>query len=224
MNSLDTVVFTRTLKPDQDNVLVLSPHTDDGELGAGGTIARFLGEGRNVSYIAFSGCETSVPKGMPRDTLRKECMRSTVALGLQPGKTTILNYEVRKFPENRQAILDDLINIKNRYQPSLVLVPSSHDMHQDHGTIYWEALRAFKKEASIWGYEHPWNNLDFATHIFVRLSEEHVTKKIKALHEYESQYDKGYMDEKNLRALLCTRGSQLDLPYAEAFELVRSIY
>ena len=44
-----------------NRVLVLSPHTDDGELGAGGTIARFLDEGKDVYYIAFSGCETSVP-------------------------------------------------------------------------------------------------------------------------------------------------------------------
>ena len=224
MNSRDTVVPTSTFEPSENNVLVLSPHTDDGELGAGGTIARFLDEGRNVNYIAFSGCETSVPEGMPKDTLRKECKRSTVALGLQPGKTTILNYEVRRFPENRQKILDDLIRIKNEYQPGLVLVPSSQDMHQDHGTIYWEALRAFKKEASIWGYEHPWNNLTFTTDIFVKLSEKHVKRKIGALKEYLSQTDKGYMDERNLRALLCTRGAQLDLPYAEAFELVRLIY
>lgn len=71
MNSRDTVVPTSTFEPSENNVLVLSPHTDDGELGAGGTIARFLDEGRNVNYIAFSGCETSVPEGMPKDTLEK---------------------------------------------------------------------------------------------------------------------------------------------------------
>ena len=218
------MVSGRALELDDKSVVVFSPHTDDGELGAGGTIARFIDEGRNVKYVAFSGCETSVPQGMAKDTLRKECVRSTVALGLPPGNVTILNYEVRKFPEHRQEILDDLINLKNKYRPGLVLIPSSHDMHQDHATIYWEALRAFKKEVSIWGYEHPWNNLTFTTHIFVRLSEELVGKKIRALKEYASQTDKGYMDERNLRALLSTHGAQLDLPYAEAFELVRLIY
>lgn len=205
MNSENGMLFGKTLESGTNSVLILSPHTDDGELGAGGTIARFIDEGRTVNYIAFSGCETSVPVGMPKDTLRKECVRSVASLGLPPGQITILNYEVRKFPENRQEILDNLIALKKKYQPGLVLVPSSHDMHQDHTTIYWETLRAFKKEASIWGYEHPWNNLTFTTHIFVKLNEAYVRKKIDALKEYKSQYDKGYMDEMNLRALLRTR-------------------
>ena len=205
-------------------VLVLSPHTDDGEIGAGGTIARFVDEGKEVYYIAFSSCESSLSSGLPRDTLRRECLQSGKTMGISPERMLILDYEVRTFPEHRQEILDDLIKLKPQYKPDLVLVPSSHDMHQDHGVIYWEALRAFKKEASIWGYEHPWNNLTFTTDIFVRLKLEHVEKKLRVLREYKSQVDRGYMDEERIRALICTRGSQLDVPYAEAFELVRQLY
>lgn len=36
----------------QANVLVLAPHMDDGEMGCGGTIARFVEEGRKVHYVA----------------------------------------------------------------------------------------------------------------------------------------------------------------------------
>lgn len=205
-------------------VMFLSPHTDDAELGAGGTIARFIEEGKDLIYIAFSGCETSVPNGMPKDTLRKECLQSITTLGLLPAQLIILNYEVRTFPEHRQEILDDLIKFKQQYQPDLLLLPSSQDMHQDHSTLFWEALRAFKKEASIWGYEHPWNNLTFTTDVFVKLKPEHLERKIKALQEYKSQHDKSYMKEKNLRSLACSRGAQLDIEYAETFELVRKIY
>ena len=170
-------------------VLVLSPHTDDGELGAGGTICKFLDEGRDVYYVAFSGCEASVPRGLPKNTLRKECKRSTKALGLQPEKVLIKDYQVRTLPEHRQEILDELIKLKGELKPEIVLVPSSHDMHQDHAVIYWEALRAFKKEASIWGYEHPWNNLSFSTDIFVVLDLKHIERKLRALKEYKSQED-----------------------------------
>lgn len=207
-----------------DRILIISPHTDDGELGAGATIARFLDEGKDISYVAFSGCEISVPLGLPSDSLRKECRRSTAILGLKSEKVTILDFEVRMFPKQRQEILEKLLKIKQDFKPTLVLTPSSHDMHQDHGVIYWETLRAFKKESSIWGYEHPWNNLSFTTDIFVKLNSEQVSKKVKALKEYKSQSEKGYMREKNIRALIRTHGSQLDVPYAEAFELVRSIY
>ena len=205
-------------------VLVLSPHTDDAELGAGGTIARFVDEGKEVYYIVFSICETSVPEGLPKDTLKKECLNSLKIFGILPERIHMLNYQVRTFPKHRQKILDDLIEFKNHIVPDLVLIPSSQDMHQDHGVIYWEALRAFKKDSSIWGYEHPWNNLTFTTDIFVSLNTEHLETKIRALKEYRSQQNRGYMDERNIRSLAITRGAQLDLPWAEAFELVRLIY
>ena len=145
-------------------------------------------------------------------------------MGLPPERVTILDYKVRTFPEYRQEILEDLVRLNPQYKPDLVLTPSSHDIHQDHKVIYWETLRAFKKESSIWGYEHPWNNLEFTTDIIVRLKQEHVENKLMVLKAYKSQVDKGYMDETRLRGLICTRGAQLDVAYAEAFELIRQIY
>ena len=52
------------------NVIVLAPHTDDGEFGCGGTIAKLIGEGKNVYYVAFSTAEDSVPKHLPKDILK----------------------------------------------------------------------------------------------------------------------------------------------------------
>ena len=46
-------------------ILVLAPHTDDGELGCGAAIARFVEQGAEVHYVAFSTAKESVPKGMP---------------------------------------------------------------------------------------------------------------------------------------------------------------
>jgi len=206
-----------------NTILVLSPHTDDGELGAGGTISKFVDEGKDVYYVAFSACEDSLPKGFPSDTLRRECKRATKALGLLPDNITILDYQVRTFPEHRQEILETLVKFRKEIKPDLVIVPSSYDIHQDHSTIYWEALRTFKNEASIWGYEHPWNNLSFSIDVFVSLEPKNIGSKIKAIKEYKSQNGKAYMKEKNILALSSIRGSQLNKPYAEAFELIRLI-
>jgi len=206
-----------------NKVLVLSPHTDDGELGAGGTIVKFLEEGKEVYYVAFSSCEDSLPPGLAKNTLRKECSSSTKTLGIQPQNVVILDYQVRTFPQYRQEILEQIIQLKEKYKPDLIFVPSSHDVHQDHGVIYLEAIRAFKKEASIWGYEHPWNNLKFDTDIIVVLEKRHLEKKLSSLKKYNSQMGKSYMDKKNVLALNCVRGSQIDEAYAEAFELIRLI-
>ena len=46
-------------------ILIISPHTDDGELGCGGSIAKFIEEGNDVQYVALSCCEKSVPRNIP---------------------------------------------------------------------------------------------------------------------------------------------------------------
>ena len=38
----------------RERVVVFAPHTDDGEIGCGGTMAKFLEEDREVFYVAFS--------------------------------------------------------------------------------------------------------------------------------------------------------------------------
>lgn len=204
-----------------DKVLVLSPHPDDAELGAGGTIARFVREGKEIYYVAFSACEISIPSGFPQDTLKVEYKKAVEILGIPVENTLLLGYEVRSFPLHRQEILEEMVKLNEKIKPELVLVPSSNDLHQDHQTIHGEALRAFKKTSSIWGYEHPWNNLTFTTDIFVKLEQEQVEKKINALKQYQSQDFKVYLDERYIRALAYTRGAQIDFAYAEAFELIR---
>ncbi len=205
-------------------VLVISPHTDDAELGAGGTIARLVDEGKEIQMLAFSGCEDSVPEGLPKDVLKKECRNSAEVMGIPPNNVTLLDYGVRTFDVHRQSILDYLVKLKNNFKPDLIIAPSSHDMHQDHATIYWETLRAFKKDSTIWGYEQPWNNLTFTTHIFVKLNMGHLERKIRALNEYKSQNFRSYMNEWCIRSIVYARGAQLDVPCAEAFELVRAMY
>jgi len=165
-----------------------------------------------------------VPNGFPKDILKTECLNSTKVMGVSTEKVFMLNYRVRMFSSHRQEILEDLIKFRQQIKPDLVLAPSSNDMHQDHSVIYLEALRAFRKGASVWGYEHPWNNLTFTTDIFVRLGEGHIQKKIEALKEYKSQGHRSYMEGSFIRSLACIRGAQLDIPYAETFELKRMLY
>lgn len=50
-------------------ILIVSPHTDDGELGCGGAIAKYIEEGYQVEYVALSCCEKSVPPEYPPDIL-----------------------------------------------------------------------------------------------------------------------------------------------------------
>ena len=203
-------------------VYVLAPHTDDGELGAGGTISKLIEMGADVYYFAFSTAETSVPKGFPKDILKIEVVNATTKLGIKKENVIIYNYEVRKLNYARQEILEDLIKHRNDLKPDLVLMPSLNDIHQDHSTIAQEALRAFKN-TTILGYELIWNNLHFDTTSFVKLDKNHIQAKSDALKEYKSQGIRDYMSEEFIFSLAKTRGVQIGTQYAESFEVIRLV-
>jgi len=201
-------------------VYVLAPHTDDGELGAGGTISKLIENGADVYYFAFSTAETSVPEGFPKDILKTEVINATEKLGIKKENVIIYEYEVRKLNYVRQAILEDLIKHRKRLFPDLVLMPSLNDIHQDHSTIAQEGLRAFKN-TTILGYELIWNNLTFNTTSFVKLDKKDVQAKCNALQEYKSQGLRDYMGEEFIYALAKARGVQIGCEYAESFEVIR---
>ncbi len=203
-------------------VLVLAPHTDDGEIGCGGTIARLAEEGSDVYYLALSAAEESVPEGFPPDTLRKEVAAATAVLGVGPDRLMVERFKVRKFPEHRQDVLEHLWRLNRDIEPDLVLAPSATDIHQDHQVVANEALRAFKR-TTLLGYEMPWNNVVFSTRMFVALEDRHVEKKVGALECYKTQSQRTYLDAEFIRSLARTRGTQIQLPWAEAFEVLRWI-
>lgn len=209
-------------KSSKQTILVLAPHTDDGELGCGGSITKFIEQGHDVYYAAFSACEISVPSHLPSDILIKEVKNATKVLGIKPENLILYNYEVRTFSYHRQLILQDMIDLKNKINPDLVMVPSLTDLHQDHGTVSQEALRAFKT-TSILSYELPWNNISFNTTCFILLEDSHVVKKVEALAQYDSQKHRPYANEEFIRGLARTRGVQISERYAEVFEVVRWI-
>jgi LmbE family N-acetylglucosaminyl deacetylase len=201
-------------------VLVLAPHTDDGEFGCGGTVAKFTRLGSRVIYAAFSAAEQSVLPHLPRDILRTEVKQATSALGIAKEDCLVFDFEVRRFPEMRQRILDRLIELERTFKPDMVFLPSVNDTHQDHQTIAHEGFRAFKRTTML-GYEVPWNNLDFRTSCFVEISDQDLEHKMAALAKYESQRHRTYADTHFIRSLASTRGVQIGKRYAETFEVVR---
>jgi len=203
-------------------ILVLAPHTDDGEFGCGASIARFIREGHEVFYAAFSVCEQSVPYGLSRDVLETELKAAMDVLRVPADRVFTFRYAVRHFPTHRQEILENMIKLKSAINPELVFLPSSNDIHQDHSTISEEGTRAFKM-TSILGYEIPWNNLTFQTTSFIFVEDRDIDRKVEALMCYKSQTFRHYASEEFLRGLARARGTQIGARYAEAFQVIRWI-
>ncbi|MBW2037752.1 MAG: PIG-L family deacetylase [Deltaproteobacteria bacterium] len=203
--------------------IVFAPHTDDGEIGCGGTIVKLIEQGWQVYYAAFSIARTSaVENGLPDNILEIEVKAATKVLGICRENLLIYDYPVRRFPEFRQDILEEMIKLRRNIDPDLVFVPSSNDIHQDHQVVASEGLRAFKRH-SILGYEEPWNNIVFESRCFIPLEKRHVERKIEALKRYESQRHRNYLTEAAIWGIAEVRGTQLEGGYAEAFEVLRWI-
>jgi LmbE family N-acetylglucosaminyl deacetylase len=192
------------------NVLVLSPHTDDAEIGAGGTIHKLLQEEAFVQVIAFSYCDNN--------HLIEEFNNSMTKLGVS--HYTVLDYPRRQLDYHRIQILDYLYKLRTTGKYDLVITPSSSDVHQDHNTIYNETVRAFRKHATIWGYVLDWNIVQqHPITNYVILNQDDVDAKLRALSCYKSLN----MDSRLpiLQAFMATHGYIILEKYAEAFEVVR---
>lgn len=201
-------------------ILALAPHADDVVLGAGGTVAKWLEEDKEIFHVCFSICEKSVPKGLPKDILERESKEAATVLGIASKNLYIYKFEVRTFPQFRQDILEIMIDLREKLKPELVLMPSLKDVHQDHQTIAAEGTRAFKN-ISILGYEQPWNAMSFASQLLVTLRKKHLDKKAQATSCYHSQKHRRYTNKEFLYGWARTRGGQINCDYAEAFEVVR---
>ena len=203
-------------------VLVLAPHTDDAELGCGGTIARLLREGSDVFVAAFSTAEGSLPPGAAPTRLRDEFLCSMQVLGIPPDKTFVFGYPVRRLSYHRQELLEELVKLRNQVNPNMVFLPSASDLHQDHQILNAEGLRCFK-DMTVWGYELPWNNIGFPAQAFVTLEPCDLHAKWEALQAYKSQFELGrpYFSREFIEGLARVRGVQVKAPYAEAFEVMR---
>lgn len=110
------------------DLLVLAAHPDDAELGAGGTIASHVAQGKRVGVIDFTRGELGT-RGTPEDR-DQEAANSASILGLSLREN--LGFADGFFQNNREHQLA-LIQLIRRYQPEIVLANALSDRHIDHG-------------------------------------------------------------------------------------------
>ena len=199
--------------------LVLGAHTDD-EFACAGTIARLIESGAEVHLATFSSAEESVPDGFDRDVLKREIRAAIAVLGIAEERFRLHGLPVRHFPEHRQEVLERLVALRAEIEPDLVLLPALTDIHQDHGTVAREGLRAFK-HATILGYEMPMNDLRFEASCYVTLEARHLDLKLRHAAAYASQGHRSYLQPEAIRSLAAVRGLQIGADAAEAFQVVR---
>ena len=198
--------------------LVLAPHTDDGELGMGGTIHRMVSEGSVVYEVAFSTAHDVKVHGGRNVELEEEIKKASATTGVS--ELQIHDFKTREFGVSRQDILQLMIYYRDKLKPDAVFIPSTTDVHQDHIVIREEGIRCFK-HSSIFGYNLGWNQIDVKNDMFIRISKENAEAKLEALGHYKTQEHRPYMQKEYQYGLLRFNGVHCNSKFAEAFEVIR---
>ncbi|HQN44550.1 MAG TPA: PIG-L family deacetylase, partial [Anaerolineaceae bacterium] len=120
-------------------VCFIGAHPDDIEIGAGALIAQIASK-TELLCVTLSDNQ----KNPALKNLVEEHYRSMDVLGVQREKVVLGQFETRRFPHARQEILEYLIDLNRQFRPDIVFVHTKADIHQDHGTVTEEALRAFR--------------------------------------------------------------------------------
>jgi LmbE family N-acetylglucosaminyl deacetylase len=196
-------------------VLAIGAHPDDIELGCGGVIRSASANGKRVVAVFLTKGEKS---GDPQ-TRVLESKAALKILGIH--EVYFGDFPDTEIPSGSKGI-DFLENLYNYCKPETVLTHTVHDVHQDHRQVGWLSLSAFRNASRVLAYETPRATGEFRPTYFVDISR-YVKDKWDALQCHITQKSKRYLAYESMVNLSSFRGSQANLPAAEAFEVLRYI-
>lgn len=199
------------------SLLFLGAHPDDIELGCGALIAEVAGKANLHCYTFSDNQQNSELKN-----LVSEYAASMRTLGLNQGQFELGTFQTRRFPESRQEVLEQMLALRKLYQPQIVFVHTAKDVHQDHGTLTQEAMRAFRG-TTVLGYDVLRSSYGFFPDFLVQVSEKAVQTKLEALSQYKTYSDKYYFNSEILRATAIRHGALAERPLAEGFDIIRMV-
>jgi len=226
------------------DILAFGAHPDDVELGAGGTIARAIAQGKKVGIIDLTKGELGT-RGTA-ETRKTEAANASKILGLSAREN--LGFADGFFINDKKHQLE-IIKMLRKYQPDIVLCNAIEDRHIDHGkgsklvsdACFLSGLIKIKtkidgKGQKQWRPKHvyhyiQWKNLepDFVVDI-----SDFMDKKQEAVNAYQTQFfniksnepetpitSKTFIDSINYRAR--DLGRLVGVDYAEGFTVERYI-
>ncbi|HTT22825.1 MAG TPA: PIG-L deacetylase family protein [Candidatus Sulfotelmatobacter sp.] len=194
-------------------ILCLGSHSDDIEIGCGGTILQLLSRDRklDVVWVVFSS-----------DKNREREARNSAELFLDKAKRKeiiVKKFRDGFFPFDGPKIKEFFEGLK-RVSPDLILTHNRKDAHQDHRLIAELTWNTFR-DHWILEYEIPKYDGDVGQpSVFVPLESDVCQKKGEYLMEaFQSQHNKRWFEKETFLSLMRLRGMECNSPsgYAEAF-------
>ena len=202
-------------------LLCLGAHSDDIEIGCGGTILRIAAEvpGLVVRWIVFSGDEQ-------RGT---EARNSAAAIleHVSEKQIEVLGFRDGYFPSQSADIKDYFEAVKRDFDPSLILTHWQNDAHQDHRLLAELTFNTFRNHLVL-EYEIPKYDGDLGNpNFFVPLTRAQLQRKIDIIsHHFVSQRGRSWFVDETFVAMARLRGIGCNAPegVAEAFYVRKLVF
>ncbi len=195
-------------------ILCLGAHSDDLEIGCGGTILK-LAEGDtplDITWVVFSANEER----------RREANESANVFlsGAKKKEVQVKDFRDGFFPYIGGEIKEHFEALKTRVSPDLIFTHYRHDLHQDHRMISELTWNTFRNHL-ILEYEIPKYDGDMGSpNTFVELEESTSRSKIDTiLAFFQTQEHRHWFSKDLFLSILRLRGMECAAPsgYAEAF-------
>jgi LmbE family N-acetylglucosaminyl deacetylase len=192
-------------------ILCLGAHSDDIEIGCGGTLLHLLaGQRASVDWAVFSASGTRATEAR-RGAARflRGAVRSRVVLHA---------YRDGFFPAEWERIKESFETLRSEVEPDMVFTHFRDDRHQDHRVLADLTWNTFRNH-QILEYEIPkWDGDLGRPNIYVPLTTAEAKRKVRALMAvFASQRSKRWFTASTFEALLRLRGVECGAEWAEAF-------
>jgi LmbE family N-acetylglucosaminyl deacetylase len=208
------------------NILVVSAHHDDLELGCGGTVARMVEKGHRVVSLVMTHSGYKNAEGVEVRSRERAGREASAAAG-------VLGYQLITEDEDTFDIavkdfnICKVLNVINTYQIDTLFTHWHGDTHPPHQSVHTMALHAARRVPRVFGFAVNWHmgSQAFAPQVFVPLTEAHWERKIKALQCYATEYERAgrqWFDYLNHQTR--NYGTQLGVPRAEGFMTYKSLW
>jgi LmbE family N-acetylglucosaminyl deacetylase len=199
------------------SVLCLGAHSDDIEIGAGGTILEWIASGIRLE-VRWCVLSAVGPRA-------EEAVASANAFlaGAASSRIELGQFKDGFFPYQGHDIKAWLEILKADVEPDVILTHRQRDAHQDHREVCQLTWNLFRDHL-ILEYEIPkWDgDLDSQPNVYMPLSAAVLERKIELLHaHFGTQRSKDWFDAETFTGLARLRGMESRAPerYAEAFVL-----
>ena len=194
--------------------LFLGAHSDDIELGCGGTILSLLEQGQELEvwWVVFAAS--------PARRLEAESSAEMFLRGAVKKETIVRDFKESFFPYIGSEIKACFEELKRTISPDVVFTHFRDDLHQDHRLICELTWNTFRDHLILEYEIIKYDGGLGSPNLFIHLSEEVCAKKMKYLIEnFQSQRSHQWFTEETFRAILRLRGVESNAPekYAEAF-------